>query len=153
MDSLNRDYILNFLETHGMAVLSSVNAKGLPDAAPIYFIIKDNFDIFFITSTQTKKYVNLSAQKHIILTITDEKTKETAQVTGKVVEEKELLNEIFALLKERLSKEDPSPVIPLMENSGQKTVFKIMPTEIQMRRYGKNGMEEQRITINNTETN
>ncbi len=152
-EKLDRDYILNFLENHGMAVLSSVNKMGWPDATPIYFIIKDNFDIFFITSTQTQKYINLNLQKHIMLTVVDEETKETAQITGVVDEEKELLNEIFSLLEERLFKENPKPIIPLMENNGQKTVFKIIVGEINMKRYTKAGLEETKINMNNTTTN
>lgn len=146
---LNKQYILSFLKNKRLATLSTVNKEGLPNAAPIYFIVDDKFNFFFVTPIKTQKNINLEFQNNAVLTITDEEKKETVQVRGKAFRKDELLIETLAKLADKLNhKLEFTISLPLLKHKNQsKTVIKIEPEEIRMRRYSEKKLEEKIIKI------
>jgi uncharacterized pyridoxamine 5'-phosphate oxidase family protein len=51
--------VLNFMQTHSLAVQSSVSPLGGPQSAVIGFVVSDDFHIFFDTMDTTRKAKNL----------------------------------------------------------------------------------------------
>lgn len=80
------------MQAHKLAVLATVNPKGLPEAAVIGFSENDKFEIFFGTSAKSRKYKNLSRNGHIAMVIGWDQGK-TVQLEGiatEVTDEKEI---------------------------------------------------------------
>jgi hypothetical protein len=51
--------LLEFLQTHRLAVQTSVSASGGPQAAVVGIAVSDRFEIIFDTLASTRKAVNL----------------------------------------------------------------------------------------------
>lgn len=146
--SIDKKDILTFLKRHTTAVFSTVNKEGRPDAAPLYFVVNDDFDLFFITSDKTQKYLNISFQNETVLTVTDEQTLETVQIRGKAQENQKLLSEIVTLLAEKLTDKLDFPIIfPMLKHEGQRVVIQVKPYEIRWRKYTDDGLSEKKITL------
>lgn len=58
-EKMDPSYILEFLHTHRLAILSTSRADGTIDAAPIFYVEKDDFDLVFITPIDTQKQINI----------------------------------------------------------------------------------------------
>ena len=146
---INKKYILSFLKANNIAILSTVNEKGLPDAAPIYFIPEDNFDILFISPIKTQKNINLAFQNEVVLTIVNENFLETLQIRGKAYEAKIPLSPLILELANKLNhKSNFSNILPVLKHTDQeKIVIKIKTYEIRMRRYSEKGFEEEKIVL------
>lgn len=56
-----RQIIRTILETQSTLVLSTVNAEGHPETAPVFYVSDDQFNLYWLSSTQTAHSVNLDA--------------------------------------------------------------------------------------------
>jgi general stress protein 26 len=61
----------DFLQSHTVAILSTVSPDNLPDAAVIYTLVDEQFNFFFITKSATTKAKNLENNKNAALTLGD----------------------------------------------------------------------------------
>ncbi|WP_244494273.1 MULTISPECIES: pyridoxamine 5'-phosphate oxidase family protein [unclassified Ensifer] len=61
--------ILEFLRQHTLAVIATSHADGKPEAAAIDFSVRDNLEIVFDTSEQTRKFENLSDRTSVALVV------------------------------------------------------------------------------------
>jgi len=152
--SIDKKDILDFLNQHNLAVLSTVNKDGLPDAAPIYFLVENTFDIFFITPTKTQKNINVHLVHDVALTVVDEKNRATVQIRGTTEEHKEVLLDVLMRLGKKIDDgSDFVRTLPFFQHKDQsKTVIRIRPTEIRMRKYSDHGMEEKQIDIDSLQS-
>jgi nitroimidazol reductase NimA-like FMN-containing flavoprotein (pyridoxamine 5'-phosphate oxidase superfamily) len=66
---MNRDQLLKFLQSHNLAVQSSVSEENEPQAAVIGFAVTDEFEFVFDTLDSTRKVSNLRRNPMIALTI------------------------------------------------------------------------------------
>jgi len=64
-----RNEALRFAQRERLAVLSTVSAENLPEAALMGVAITDDFEIVFDTRNVTRKYANLAANAHVALVI------------------------------------------------------------------------------------
>lgn len=146
---LDQEYIQAFLASHRLAILSTVNKEGFPDAAPVFFFADSNFDFFFVTPVGTQKNINLLFQNEAVLTITDEEKRETVSVRGKTSEQKDELTRILAQLAKKLNGEEHVLLtLPLLKYPHQeKTVIRVKPDQVTMKRYTNSDMEEKSITF------
>lgn len=143
----DENYIQDFLERNKIAILSTVNERGLPDAAPIFYVNDKHFHLFFATPVHTKKYNNLLHQNQVVLTITDELKTETLQIRGKAQMKRSYLPEMLKQLAQKLDSEDEFlTTLPILKHKGQeKVVIEVKPMMLRMRRYNQEKMEEKEL--------
>lgn len=145
---ISKEEIQEFLDENRLAILSTVNEEGLPDAAPIYYYPTNNFEVLFVTPNKTKKFKNIIQNNHIILTIVKESTREIVQIKGIASEEPKIeIEEMISKLADRVNTDsDFITVLPLLSYKKQeKKIMKITPVSIRMRRFTEKGIEEKEV--------
>ena len=60
-----RQVIREFLETQSTVALSTVNAEGHPETAPVFYVSDDQFNLYWLSTTQVAHSVNLSAHSQV----------------------------------------------------------------------------------------
>ncbi len=95
--------IYNFLNSYGLAVLSTINTEGLPHAAIVGFGQTQNLEILFGTDNTSRKYRNLKANPHIAFAIGGN-TPETVQYEGIA---RELSESELRLVRDNYWKKNP----------------------------------------------
>ena len=60
-----RQVIRTFLETQSTLVLSTVNADGNPETAPVFYVSDDQFNLYWLSGTQTAHSVNLGTHSFV----------------------------------------------------------------------------------------
>lgn len=90
--------IVNYIEQHPLATLSTVNDDGTPHGAVVYICALSNQTVCFITKNLTQKYINITERPAVSITIGDDKDSSTLQLTGQasIVNNAELMD---AMLK------------------------------------------------------
>lgn len=148
-EAITEQDIWSFLDKHKLAILSTVNESNLPDAAPIYFVMGEKHDFFFITAKETQKYTDMLKQKEVVLTIVNEDTQETVQVRGIVSEQGDMVQTILQQLAEKLNYGlNFTTTLPALKYTTQeKTIMRIIPYRIRMRKYSEKGIEEKTLTF------
>ncbi len=141
---ITKEYISQFLQENHLGVLSTVNSSGLPDAAPIYFITHAGYQLIFITPLGSRKHINIIDKNDVLVTIVNTNRTETVQVRGKAVETKELVVDTLGKLARALNYgADFLTNLPLLKYEKQeKTAFKIVPSEVRIRRYTEHAFIE-----------
>lgn len=144
---IDATYIRDQLMKQSLAVLSTVSPEGLPDAAPIYYIATFAHEIYFVTPVKTQKNTNLTHQKNVILTIVDPTLTETIRVRGVTEEHPEMLDDILQKLAEKLHYGATFlQSLPVLKYKDQaKTVIKVIPNDIRLRRYTEYSFTEKTI--------
>lgn len=61
--------ILEFIKKHIIAVISTIDLRGKPEAAVIEFSEKDNLEVIFDTFLTYRKYKNIKANPNVALVI------------------------------------------------------------------------------------
>lgn len=81
---MDRKQLLQFLQSHNLAVQSSVSDRNEPQAAVIGFAVNDRFEFVFDTLGSTRKARNLRGNASIALTIggLTDKDERTVQCNG-----------------------------------------------------------------------
>ena len=77
---------LEFLSKHKTGVIASVTTDGVPHAATVYFTAGDDFSIYFLTKTSTKKYKIFTENGVIAFVVSSEEEPQTVQLQGVVKE-------------------------------------------------------------------
>jgi len=81
---LNKE-VLGFLRTHPECVLATVSASGKPEAATVLFAVDDDFNFYFGTRTDYRKYMNLVGDKWAAVVVgASAKDPRTVQAEGKM---------------------------------------------------------------------
>ncbi len=132
--------ILSFLEDTPVGVLASVDPNGDPHGVVIYFVIDGDFNVYFLTRAETRKYDNLKRHNHAMLTVFDPQSQTTAQITGRAEEitDNYQINQIANKMVEANFKASESDVPPITKlNAGEAVAFKIVPVQIRMAVYAR----------------
>lgn len=74
----------SFLDGHKLGVLSTVSKEGHPNGAAIYYITDERLYFYFLTQTGSTKYQNLHQKPVAALTVVDDYSQTTVQITGDV---------------------------------------------------------------------
>ncbi len=148
---MDKKYILNFFKENPLGVLSTVDIDNLPDAAPIYYVIDEDFTIYFICPVETKKFINITNKNNITLTITQQETNQTIQVKGTTTVDRSLLPDILERISVVLnSKNKFITTLPLLKHKDQKkTVVIIKPKTIRYRNYQEEKLDEEVFNFDN----
>jgi general stress protein 26 len=135
----NQDAI-NFLRSHDLAVLSTVDRTGNVHGAIIYYLIdKDNY-IYILTKTETGKGRNVYAHSQVALTVHEPGSMQTAQLSGvaEVETDQQVKDSVFKEItkpRDYKGKTHSPPVKKLHE--GAFMIIRITPTEISYHDYAK----------------
>lgn len=99
----NQAKVRKFLETHAVAVLSTISQDNLPYAAAVYVVPDDMFNFYFLTKSDTKKSRFVQANHNAALTIVDADVPMTLQTTGTVtkMDENDKMLEMFITIAEK----------------------------------------------------
>lgn len=123
---------LNFLGSHELGVLSSIERTGLISGAVVYYTLRENC-IYFMTKIKTRKADNVLGNQHIAFTIFDEVKLQTMQISGIVEAE---TNEVTrrevaqSLIRQRYYENGQSlPPITKIASGSELLTFKITPTK------------------------
>lgn len=132
-----------------LGVLSTVDTEGLPHASPIYYVVDEQFNFFFVTGSKTQKNINIEVQDEAVLTITDKEKNETVQIRGHARVEESLLQSVLGQLASRLNHDlEFMSTLPLLRHKQQsKIVIAIKPYEIRFRKYYDDRLEEETLTV------
>ncbi len=64
--------IQNFLAAHSTLALSTVDADGLPQSAPLFFATDDDGSLLFVSSPKSRHSLNITANSHAAVTVHNE---------------------------------------------------------------------------------
>jgi len=134
-----RASIVEFLHTHPLGVLATVDEDGNPHASPIYFSVDGDMNISFTTKLETQKSKNIARNKMVMLVAYDSENQAAVQAKGPAVEVKDPAKrlEIYhgTLRGAKITGEDNVPPIAKI-NAGPFAAYTITPEDIWLSEYG-----------------
>lgn len=86
LDSAQRKKLFEFLASHPIGVLATINADGSPHASTIYINVDEDLRITFTTKHETQKYQNISQDNRVMLAVYDAQKQTAVQVGGEALE-------------------------------------------------------------------
>ncbi|MBI4087054.1 pyridoxamine 5'-phosphate oxidase family protein [Candidatus Kaiserbacteria bacterium] len=128
-----RKHALEFLKGNHTMVVSTVSPSGEPHAATMYYIADDDFNIYFMTASKSRKAVNLRANDHIAFVVGTGPEVVTIQGSGTAMplDEHEAL--VFYGLFERIAPESSPrqwPLLRLAKEGDGFSTFRITPASM-----------------------
>ncbi len=142
-----------FIVKNNLAVLSTLNDKGVLDAAPVYIVVEPNLVLYFVTPKGTQKYKNLIKNPDVVLTFVQEEDQETVQIRARASEASgEELQDALVQLSNILGERFPEQVahLPLLHYTGQeKVAIKLVPYEVHYRMF--KGRQKKEIVLGKKE--
>jgi general stress protein 26 len=133
-----------FLSKHRVASIATVTPEGTPMSAIVYYVVDEDLNLFFLTKTDTAKYVNIRNNPAVSMAICDEADLATVQVEGTATEVKQevLIGKIFrGIVKHPGALPHwPPPIIKLF--AGDCVVMKIKPKKLRLGDFHKNQLSK-----------
>lgn len=77
---------LAFLRSHKAAVLASVSRENTPHASAIYYVADEQFNVYFLTLLNSRKFAAMQANPHVALAVGTLEVPQTLQMEGTVTE-------------------------------------------------------------------
>jgi uncharacterized protein YhbP (UPF0306 family) len=65
-----------------LGVLSTINEKGFPESATVYYIFDKDLNLYFVTREESRKYKNIKHNRHVSFVVSTEKPAKTFQLHG-----------------------------------------------------------------------
>lgn len=142
--------ILDFLLKNKYCTVATVTPEGLPDAAFVYYVVRNNFDLFFITQKNTDKYKNLQFNDNVTALVVDPASRTVAKLKGhaSLVEDNEAAVAAVREFSLKMNENEISHfnVLPILErNNGPLAMVRISPVSIRMTVYGDEKMAEEMV--------
>ena len=75
---------LTFLVNHDAGVLATVSANGQPSARMVYYTSDDDFNVYFITLRDTRKFQHLHSNERAAFVVSETEVPRTIQIEGRV---------------------------------------------------------------------
>jgi len=138
--SNRKQRMYDFLRANPVGVLSTVDPNGEPHGVVIYFTINREFDVFFLTRNETKKYDNLKRNDHLMLTVFEPHNQTTVQIIGKAIEMtgSSEINGIAGGIFGISAKNNDAGLPPIAKlRAGSFVAFKIAPVQVRMAVYSR----------------
>lgn len=73
---------LRFLKSHQAGVLATVAADGQPHASAVYYTCDDDFNIYFLTQSSSRKAQAIAANPRVAFTVGTQDVPQTVQIEG-----------------------------------------------------------------------
>lgn len=131
-----QEQIQTFLknEKQRLGVLSTISATGTPQSAFIYYAFDEDLNIYFITRTESRKYINIKNNPNVAFVVGTETPPQTLQIEGtaSVLERPEDFSFLFSDLVKMTVERHFVPPITQMTNSGDVFFMKITPTWVRL---------------------
>lgn len=131
--------IVDFLDSHPIGVLATVDAEGNPHASTIYFSVDSDMNISFTTKRDTNKNGNIVRNNTVMLVSYDSESQTSVQSKGKVIEVKdpEAAQKIYhgTIRGAKQTGEDNVPPIAKIV-AGPYVAYTIKPENIWISEYG-----------------
>lgn len=129
--------IAHYINTHPLAVLSTVNADGMPHGSTIYAGSDEELNVYFMTKSDTTKDVNIRLHPVVALTLSGEDHQSTLQLTGTAYEINDqasgtLAFEVLSSIK-HASDDFRLPITKI--GTGQYVVYKIITADAVLTHY------------------
>lgn len=139
-NNTHKDTAINFLKERNRltAVIATVSDDGSPHAAVIYYFVDEDFNFYFLTATNTRKYKHLLANPRASITTGFGPKYTTIQgdgTTALLTKGSDEENHAIALIKVRLQEHDNTtwPIFQLEEFEDESiAVFKFVPDSLQL---------------------
>lgn len=121
-------HVLKFLKSHSTLVLASISNDLEPEAATVYFVCDDDFNLYFMTPAKTKKADNLKTNGKVAFVIGCGPEIITVQGGGMAIELPKREMEIFYEIIKKVVLESVTqwPILQLAK--GGYCMFKITPS-------------------------
>ena len=130
----------NFLKSHGLAVLSTVDRTGNVHGTVIYYVVDPNNLVYILTKSGTGKGRNVYAHSQVALTVYESGTMQTVQLQGiaEVETEQATKDRVFSQIVAPRPYGDEIQLPPTARlYEGAYTIIKIKPTLIIFHDYTK----------------
>lgn len=149
MEKLDDRYVFDFLTQHMLGTLVTQTVDHTLHAAPIYFDVTQDFDIYFVTSQKTQKFVNLTENPHVILTVTNEAQLETVQIRGTIEPVSDKLETVFSKIGKKLTERAKDQVVmPIFKMDVAEPIsIHIKPLEIRLRSFQGSKLREHFVAL------
>lgn len=132
--------VYEFLQHNHVGVLSTVNKQGRPWGSAVYFVVDEDFNIYFVTRVKTHKYLNLEVQPHASLTVVDGSNQTTVQLAGNIskVPAHDYMNIVFTKLAGLRPHNNPNWAPPIEKiHKGDYIALRLTPSTLQYADYSK----------------
>jgi len=73
---------LRFLKGHQAGVLATVSADGQPHASAVYYTVDDDFNVYFLTQSSSRKAQAIAANPRVAFTVGTQDVPQTVQLEG-----------------------------------------------------------------------
>lgn len=133
------DEAREFMETHEVGVLSSIERTGIVSGATVYYTMRGSYP-YFITKENSRKADNIMGNQHVALTIFDEAKLQTMQLQGIVeqVHDDKLKMEVTTAIVHPRTYKDGSRKPPILRiGPGGIQTYRIVPTKFNFVDYSK----------------
>lgn len=80
--SISKEEALQFLKQQQTAVIGTVNSNGQPSGSTVYYMIDDDFTIYFPTRATSRKYTHIQNNPKVSCTISNCESIQTVQIEG-----------------------------------------------------------------------
>jgi hypothetical protein len=124
-----RSEALSFLKDHKIAVLATAKPDGTPHAATVYYVVDDEFNIYFVTDSRSEKGQNISNNNKVGIAIGFGPEISTMQGGGTIIEGDTPYSpvEILGMIGHRLDQKEKRywPVVKLNMTSWQAYKIKL----------------------------
>lgn len=115
-----------FLKKNRLATIATISSKsGNPQASLVYYVADDNFHLYIVTSTESRKIRNIFKNNKVALVIGQEVKPLVLQIEGeaKIVDDQDKKREITNRYLELANESNPSsinfpPVMKIPSESG-----------------------------------
>ncbi len=130
----SKRHVKIFLSKELTGVISTINVKGDPQSALVYYVADDEFNIYFTTYSNSRKYTNILAHNKVAFVVSNIESPQTVQIEG-VAQDVGIIgtsHEIFTQLIEVMSSNQLF-LAPVDHIQKERTVLiKITPTMIRL---------------------
>ena len=75
-----------FLTSHSLGVLSTLSPEGTPRARTMYYAADDHFNVFFITTSGTRKVTDIAHRAVAAFVVSNEDGPQTMQIEGTITD-------------------------------------------------------------------
>lgn len=127
-------HVHDFLKQHHMGILSTVTGDNKPWGSAIYFVVDDEFNVFFVTRQQTFKYQNIEKNPFAALTVADDEGQTSVQLAGEIskVAVEDYMDVVFTRLAAVRPKGDNNWAPPVEKvYKGDYIPLRLTPTKLQ----------------------
>ena len=125
-----RHEALQFLRSRNTMVISTVSPQGEPQAATVYYIVDDAFNLYFMTSLGSKKCENVTANGKVAFVVGTGPEIVTVQGGGMAMPLDSKEAQVFFEMIKRIALQSPYqwPLLMLAKEKGGFCTFKIKPS-------------------------